>query len=85
VKFMKGSVVRAAAGRDSGGFFVVTGTDNDYCYIANGKSRKLAKPKRKNAKHLCPTDSMISINDITDKKLRTLLREFTSSECKEGN
>ena len=80
MKLQKGSVVRAAAGRDCGGFFVVTGLDKEYCFIADGKSRKLDKPKRKNIKHICPTNSVIDMNDITDKKLRTLLSTFRGSE-----
>ena len=80
MKLTKGSVVFAAAGRDSGGHFVVTDLDDGFCYIADGKSRKLAKPKRKNIKHIRATDSMIDLNDITDKKLRTLLRDMNSAE-----
>ena len=80
MKLAKGSVVIADAGRDSGGFFVVTDTDGSFCYIADGKSRKLDKPKRKNIKHIRPTDSMIDLNDITDKKLRTVLRQLGSAE-----
>lgn len=80
MKLNTGSVVKANAGRDSGGFFVVVGSDEKYCFIADGKSRKLALPKRKNIKHLCHTNSMIDINGITDKKLRTLLKDFKSAE-----
>lgn len=76
MKLQTGSVVIADAGRDNGGLFVVTGLDEKYCFIADGKSRKLASPKRKNIKHIRLTDSMISINDLTDKKLRTLLRDL---------
>ena len=77
VKLVNGSVVRASAGRDSGGYFVVTKAENSYCFIADGKSRRLSNPKRKNLKHICPTDSVIDLNDVTDKKLRTLLKGFT--------
>ena len=80
MKLAKGSVVIADAGRDSGGFFVVTDTDGSYCFIADGKSRKLDKPKRKNIKHIRTTDSMIDLNDITDKRLRKLLRELSGTE-----
>lgn len=80
MKLAKGSVVIADAGRDSGGFFVVTDIDGSFCYIADGKSRKLDKPKRKNIKHIRTTDSMIELNDITDKKLRTVLRQLGSAE-----
>lgn len=74
MKIQTGSVVIAEAGRDSGGYFAVVSCENGYCFIADGKSRKLSSPKRKNLKHIRMTDSMIDINDITDKKLRTLLR-----------
>lgn len=77
VKLVNGSVVRASAGRDSGGYFVVVSAENGYCFIADGKSRRLSDPKRKNIKHICPTDSVIDLNDVTDKKLRTLLKGFT--------
>lgn len=80
MKVQKGSVVRAAAGRDCGGYFAVTDVQNGYCFIADGKSRKLASPKRKNIKHLRPANSMIDLNDITDKKLRTLLKDFSDAE-----
>ncbi|MBQ3138806.1 MAG: KOW domain-containing RNA-binding protein [Ruminococcus sp.] len=75
-----GSVVRAKAGRDKDGFFVVTAIEKEYCFMADGKSRKLDKPKRKNIKHISLTNSMIDIKDITDKKLRTLLKGFGSEE-----
>ena len=79
MKLIIGSVVRAGAGRDKDGFFAVTAFDDKYCFIADGKSRKLAKPKRKNLKHISLTDSVIeNINDITDKKLRTLLKEYSA-------
>jgi ribosomal protein L14E/L6E/L27E len=78
VKIQTGSVVIAEAGRDSGGHFVVTGCDEKFCFIADGKSRKLSSPKRKNIKHIRLTDSMIDINGITDKKLRTMLRAWCS-------
>lgn len=80
MKLMKGSVVRAEAGRDGGGYFVIVDADEKYCFIADGKSRKLEKPKRKNIKHIRTTDSMIDLNDITDKKLRNMLKQFGSAE-----
>ena len=76
MKLQKGSVVRADAGRDCGGFFIVVAADEKYCCIADGKSRKLNSPKRKNIKHIKLTDGMIELNDITDKKLRKMLAQF---------
>lgn len=80
MKLQKGSVVMASAGRDRGGLFVVTDVQEGYCCIADGKSRKLLSPKRKNIKHIRMTNSMIDLNEITDKKLRTILREYCGAE-----
>ena len=80
MKLLKGSVVIAEAGRDGGGHFAVIDFDEKYCLIADGKSRKLANPKRKNIKHVRVTNSMIDLNDITDKKLRKLMSEFREAE-----
>ncbi|HPY84420.1 MAG: KOW domain-containing RNA-binding protein [Clostridiales bacterium] len=77
MKLEKGSVVTAKAGRDCGGYFAVTELHEDHCFIADGKSRKLSNPKRKNLKHISVTNSVIDLNDITDKKLRGLLKEFS--------
>ena len=80
MKVQKGSVVKAAAGRDCGGYFAVTDVQENFCFIADGKSRRLDSPKRKNIKHLRFTNSMIDLNDITDKKLRRLLSEIKAAE-----
>ena len=80
MKLLKGSVVIAEAGRDGGKYFAVVEADEKYCLIADGKSRKLSAPKRKNIKHVRVTNSMIDLNDITDKKLRKLMKEFREAE-----
>ncbi len=80
MKLKIGSVVKADAGRDSGSYFAVTEISGTSCFIADGKSRKLSAPKRKNIKHIRITDSMIDLNDITDKKLRQLLKDFNGAE-----
>lgn len=72
----KGLVVKAAAGRDKYSYFVVLEADERFAYIADGKSRKLEHPKRKNVKHLNPTAEVLCIDGITDKKLRKALSEF---------
>ncbi len=73
----RGLIVRAAAGRDMNSYFVVLSSDEKSAVIADGKSRKLEKPKRKNIKHLRPTGRMLDIDGMTDKKLRRALSEFT--------
>lgn len=73
-----GLIVCASAGRDKDRFFVVVETGKGFAFIADGKSRKLASPKRKNTKHLRSTGRKIALTpQITDRKLRGLLKEFT--------
>ena len=50
--FIISDVVRSTAGRDQGKLFYVIGTDPVYLTLANGKDRKLEKPKRKKRKHI---------------------------------
>ena len=53
-----GWVVRATAGRDGGGLFVVTGMAGCDLLLADGKRRRLAKPKRKKLLHVHPMDGI---------------------------
>ena len=45
-------VVVSNAGRDRDQLFYVIGTEGVYTLLANGKDRKLEKPKRKKVKHV---------------------------------
>lgn len=84
MKIIEGTVVKAKAGRDNDRFFVVTEIceDKRYVLISDGKTRKLVAPKKKNIKHLAVTNTVIDLNEITDKKLKMILRntEFSESE-----
>lgn len=71
-----GLIVRSAAGRDKGKFMVILSLDGDFAYIADGGERRLAKPKKKRLKHIKLTGSAADMNNLTDKKLRKLLRGF---------
>ncbi len=78
MKYSIGSIVKACAGRDMDSYFVVVKCDEKgYIYIADGKSRKLAKPKRKNPKHLQYTNTVIELDTVTDKQLKKLLKDYS--------
>ncbi len=52
MKFI-GCVATSLAGRDKGRKFVIVGVlDEEHVYIADGKMRKIEKPKKKKLKHL---------------------------------
>ena len=48
----KSSLIVSKAGRDKGQLFYVIDADEQYVYLADGKSRRLEKPKRKKRKHI---------------------------------
>lgn len=72
----KGSIVRALAGRDKDGFFVVLSADAKYAMIADGKRRKLENPKRKKLKHLYAANTVIEGSIKTNPQIRRILKEF---------
>ena len=76
MKVLQGSVIKSIAGHDKDFHYAVIKVDENYVYIANGKERKLEKPKRKNIKHISPTTTVLDLNEITNKKLRKLLADF---------
>ena len=76
-----GSIVYSKAGHDRGGMFLVLRTDGEYAFLADGKVRKLDKPKKKKQKHLQKTNLCIVLDESvqTDAGIRKALaqlREF---------
>jgi ribosomal protein L14E/L6E/L27E len=76
VEAITGMIVRSAAGRDKGNFLVVLKADDEFVYLADGKERKLASPKKKRIKHVKFTNTVIDTDSLTDKKLRSVIVEF---------
>lgn len=73
-----GRLVIAKAGRDKGSVFVATELRQGVVFIADGKRRKLEKPKRKNMKHISPVgDTLICLDGMTNKMLRKLLAQHS--------
>ena len=48
----KSDIVLSVAGRDQGKLFYVLETDGAYVLVANGRERRLERPKRKKLKHV---------------------------------
>ena len=69
------SVVIVKAGKEKNSRFVVTQVlDDRFVLIADGRKRKLSRPKKKNILHLQATGMKID-SVTTDRKLRDFLRE----------
>lgn len=83
MEFTSGMVVISSAGHDCGQWFAVTGADGRYVYIADGKERRLASPKRKNYKHIRKTAMTVDLTDMTDKRLRRTLNVLSKQSIAE--
>lgn len=77
-----GQVVTSRAGRDSGKFYVVIDVlDDRFVLVADGETRRLKNPKKKNKRHLLfydtvideVTEGMANRRRISDKRLKELL------------
>ncbi|MBQ7726613.1 MAG: KOW domain-containing RNA-binding protein [Clostridia bacterium] len=83
---MEGRIVRSLAGRDKGYFLVVVSQDGNFLSVCDGKERPLARPKRKNIKHLALTNTVLNRSEYeTDKQLRKALAVYRASVWKGRN
>ena len=80
-------VVISLNGRDKGKRFIVIGKEDSYSFLADGKGRKIDKPKRKKNKHIKPDGAIITQlknkletgEKVTNKELRRELAQYTAS------
>ena len=87
VRDYTGWIVRAEAGRDKDGIFCVVGVDEErqMLLLADGKRRKLARPKAKRVIHVKPLTGEFDRpairrlrrgEPLSDKELRRALAAF---------
>ena len=77
---MIGQIVCSRAGRDKGYFMIVVEEKDNFVSVCDGKERPLERPKRKNPKHLCFTNTVLSEEGFkTNKSLRKSLAIYRDS------
>ena len=79
MEIQTGSVVLALAGHDKGGYFaVIDFADDSHALIADGKRRKVEKPKRKKCKHLQAVGrlDLPDMGSATNRRIRKALGAF---------
>ncbi len=80
MEFKEGMVVLAKAGRDAGRCYMVVRCEGGYCWIADGRRRKVASAKKKNPLHLAPTTHSIKREEVTsDRRLRQILAQWNTA------
>lgn len=83
-KFNTGDIVYSSAGRDSGRYYIVMATEENFAFICDGDLHKTDKPKKKKFKHLknsmknCEYVSakLLDGAKVTNTELRRAIAEF---------
>ncbi|MBD5161088.1 MAG: hypothetical protein HDT14_03545 [Oscillibacter sp.] len=80
----RSDIVKSIAGRDKGKLFFVLETEGDFLLLADGKVRRLERPKRKKRKHVVfqarfdcrATEKIRSGERLTNSELRKTLAQL---------
>ena len=88
-----GQVVFSKSGRDRGFPFIIVAMEGNFVWLADGKIRRLLKPKMKKRMHIQPVKSIddeikIKITErlyLTDADLRKSLEPFHSDKSTHEN
>ncbi len=88
MEIAKSNIVRSGAGRDKGSLFVVLAVEGEYLLLADGRSRKVEKPKRKKRRHVQfvadeetrLSEKIKSDGKITNSELRRALAAYRRAE-----
>ena len=76
MELQRGLVVLAKAGRDKNKYFAILEIKDSMAYIADGRKRRIEKPKCKNTIHLAVTNTLLSEEQLaTNNMLHKALRE----------
>lgn len=65
MEYQSGQVVYSKSGHDKGDTLMVLFVEGAYVYLADGKRRKIEKPKRKKMIHVQPTGYVVTV--LADK------------------
>ena len=84
---LAGRIVLPLCGRDQGKYSVITEVVGDCAYIANGRQRRVEKPKKKKLKHCRLTDFGVPYDGVEDGKIiltnrqvKILISEYCKTE-----
>ena len=85
-------VVVSLNGRDKGKRFLIIGTQDEYSLLADGKGRRIEKPKRKKNKHLKLEDNshgplaekLIGGIKVTNNEIRRALAQYSADKGEKG-
>lgn len=80
MKLVKGQLVFSRRGRDNGRVYMVLGTEHDRVLLANGTTRTLVAPKRKNIRHINATGTVLQAGQYSnDTQLKGAIAAYEAA------
>lgn len=75
--YQPGCPARSLAGHDKDQYYIILSVDKDQVLLTDGRRRTLAKPKKKNKKHI-QADKELLVDDfsVTDDEIYTRLKRY---------
>ena len=75
--YQPGCPARSLAGHDKDQYYIILSVDKDQVFLTDGRRRTLAKPKKKNKKHI-QADKELLVDDfsVTDDEIYTRLKRY---------
>ena len=77
-----GMFAKSKAGHDAGSLYLVIQTEGEYVFLADGRIRPLAKPKKKKKKHIQiihRTPEGWNPEQISDDDVKRAIRQYKQS------
>jgi len=92
MRIEKADVVIPLNGRDEGKRFIVIDTEDEFALLADGKGRRVEKPKRKKDKHIKTEDKLdgpiaeklIGGERVTNNEIRRALAVYADERGEKG-
>ena len=91
-EYKAGRLVKSLAGHDRGRLFIIVREEAEYVYLADGRTRTAAKPKRKKKKHVqisrivdeAIMEALTGGAAVTDEQIRYFIRCCMKEETNPG-
>lgn len=77
-----GTLAFSKAGHDKGELFLVTSQEGNYVFLADGRTRTVEHPKKKNVKHIQPVFNIGEkiVPPVTNVKVKKIIQSY-KQEC----
>ncbi len=71
-----GMLAKAKAGHDKNCIYVIISVDDEYVYLADGRSRPVCRPKKKKRKHIQPVCCVRCASVTDDTVIQKAVKDF---------